>query len=142
MGLFGFGKKKDDPMGAMGDMNLGGMGGLPDNNPQSFNSGYTDPMMDSNSGLKLADLNSQNQEAGFNQQSQGVDTFGNPRPQSKFDNYETKQQSFAPIQDTSKDLQIIIAKLDAIRSEITNINHRLDNIERHQQETPQKKYPW
>ena len=126
-------------------MNLGGMNGVnsPDNNPQSFNSGYNDPLMDPNSGLKLADLNEPQDNNSFNQQSAGMDTFGNPRPQSKFDNFESRPaQSYAPVQDTSKDLQLILAKLDAIRSEITNINHRLDNIERHQQDAPQKKYPW
>ncbi|MGV8161724.1 MAG: hypothetical protein ACP5N2_00145 [Candidatus Nanoarchaeia archaeon] len=139
MGLFGLGKKKGDPLA---EFNPSNMGGSIDTNPQSFNTGYTDPMMDPNSGLKLADLNPQNQDTAFNQTQSPMDSFGNPRPQSRMETFESKQTSFAPSQDTSRDLQLIIAKLDAIRSEITNINHRLDNIERHQQETPQKKYPW
>lgn len=32
--------------------------------------------------------------------------------------------------DFGKDLQIIIAKLDALRAEVQSINHRLDNLER------------
>jgi hypothetical protein len=142
MGLFGFGKKEQPPVDAYKDFNAT-IGSQDNMQPQTFNSGYNDPMMDSNSGLKLADLNSPQQDFGLNGQQGGTDSFGNPRVPSKVENYDYKQQQqFTPQQDTSKDMQLILAKLDTIRSEITNINHRLDNIERHQQEAPQKKYPW
>ncbi|MGV8168847.1 MAG: hypothetical protein ACP5N3_02220 [Candidatus Nanoarchaeia archaeon] len=136
MGLFGLGKKKDSGK----DFDLGGMGGIPENTPQSFNSGYNDPMMDPNSGLKLNDLNSQGQDAGFGQQT-GMDSFGNPKPQPRGEYFESKSQAYTPPQESSKDMQLVLAKLDTIRTELTNIHHRLDNIEK-QQEQPQKKYPW
>jgi hypothetical protein len=140
MGLFGFGKKNkvtevstDFASQSMPDFNQGFGQGR--NNP------YGDPLTNQNSGLKLADLN--NQDLGFNPQESGVDSFGNPRVAQRVENYDyNKTQQFGA-QDNSKDFQLILAKLDAIRSEITNINHRLDNIERHQTEQPQqKKYPW
>ncbi|MFA6072831.1 MAG: hypothetical protein WC758_01855 [Candidatus Woesearchaeota archaeon] len=149
MGLFGFGKKDVafDPIKEFGNTQTS----TGFNNQDPMNSNFnsqpigTDPMLDSNSGLRLAELNNtpQNQDFGFSAQPSqgGIDSFGNPKPQMKSDNYEYKTPQYQTT-DNSKDLQIIIAKLDAIRSEITNINHRLDNIERHQQETPQKKYPW
>jgi hypothetical protein len=147
MGLFGFGKKKDN---VDFSKEFGATPGMPDfNNPQTGQFGATgmtnDPMMDPNSGLKLADLNAQGQDAGFGQQQaqgQAFDSFGNPRPQTRGENFEYKPQQQVAAQDNSKDMQLILAKLDTIRSEITNINHRLDNIERHQQEPQQKKYPW
>jgi hypothetical protein len=142
MGLFGFGKKVEAPLDTFKDYNSA-LGGQDNMQAQTFNSGYSDPLMDSNSGLKLADLNAPQQDMGFNAQQGATDSFGNPRVQQKVDNYEYKQQSTSQIDtSTSKDMQLILAKLDTIRSEITNINHRLDNIERHQQEAPQKKYPW
>ncbi len=138
MGLLGFGKKKKDAE-LPSDFGAQGMQDYSQGLGQAKNSMYGDPMMDSNSGLKLADLN--NQDVGFNQQG-GFDSFGNPRIAPKVESFDyNRQQQFAP-QDNSKDIQLILAKLDAIRSEITNINHRLDNIERHQTETQQKKYPW
>lgn len=143
MGLFGFLKKKDASLESPLDAASQGMPGSGFNQGfgQGKNNPYLDPMSDRNSGLNLADLNSQNQ--GFGQQESGFDSFGNPRIAQKVESYEYgKPQQFGA-QDNSKDFQIIIAKLDAIRSEITNINHRLDNIERHQTEQPaQKKYPW
>jgi hypothetical protein len=136
--LFGFGKKKSDadlPLDfqAQGMSNYNpGMGQNP--NP------YGDSMLDQNSGLKLSELNG-NQESGFREGS--FDSFGNPRINPKVESFDYgRGQQQVPGQDNSKDLQLIIAKLDAIRSEITNINHRLDNIERKQNEPQQKKYPW
>jgi hypothetical protein len=140
MGLFGFGKK-EKVADVTTDFSAQSQS-MPDFN-QGLGQGkslYGDPLSDQNSGLKLADLNTQN--TGFNQQG-GFDSFGNPRVAQRVETFDyNKQQQFgAP--DNSKDMQLILAKLDAIRSEITNINHRLDNIERHQTEQPpQKKYPW
>lgn len=144
MGLFGFLKKKDNFLETPLDASSQGMpsSGFNQGFGQGKSNPYIDSMSDRNSGLNLADLNSQNQGFGGQQES-GFDSFGNPRIAQKVESYEYgKPQQFG-VQDNSKDLQIIIAKLDAIRSEITNINHRLDNIERHQTEQPaQKKYPW
>lgn len=147
MGLFNFKKKSSVP-----DINADFGQGFQNQGINDYNSGmgmqssmpkggYHDPMLDSNSGLKLADLNSP-QDSGMGGVQGGIDSFGNPRVQQRVENYEYRQNSSVSQQDNSKDFQIIIAKLDAIRSEITNINHRLDNIERQQKENPQKKYPW
>jgi hypothetical protein len=138
--MFGFGKKKSEPVSS--SLNLDGFGGLQNTNTATQGVGYTDPLTDQNSGLNLANLNN-TQDNGLGGQQQGaLDSFGNPRPQPRSENFEYSQHPAAQQQETSKDLQLILSKLDTIRSEITNINHRLDNIERHQQETPQKKYPW
>jgi hypothetical protein len=139
MGLFGFGKKdklNDIPndFGTPNNMNFNAGQGQP-------NSGlYQDPLMTQNSGLKLADLNTQ--DTGFNA-APGVDSFGNPRVAQRTETFDYGKSQQMPMHDNSKDFELILAKLDAIRSEITNINHRLDNIERHQTEqSTQKKYPW
>lgn len=143
MGLFGFGKKAKE-----GEFNSGfsgeSIGGMNSQNSQNMDmsGGFPvasfDPLNESNSGLKLADLNA-NTDNGI---QGGVDSFGNPRPKVRPENFEYRQPQSMPSQDYSKDLEIIIAKLDTIRSEINNINHRLDNIERTQKEAPPKKYPW
>jgi hypothetical protein len=136
--LFGFGKKKSESE-LPADFASQGMSSYTPGMMQNQNP-YGDPMMDQNSGLKLSELSGA-QDTGFREG--GFDSFGNPRINPKVENldYGRGQQQFSG-QDTSKDLQLIIAKLDAIRSEITNINHRLDNIERKQNEPQQKKYPW
>jgi hypothetical protein len=139
MGLFSRKKEQTPNLGndpntqTMPDFNNLGLG----QNQNQYNIPSSDPM---NSGLKLADLNSQGM--GFNQQESPTDSFGNPRVQPRTESYEySHPQQFAP-QD-NKDIQLILSKLDTIKSEITNINHRLDNIERAQKEpTQQKKYPW
>ena len=157
MGLFN--RKKSDQAGLgsgfgnsdLNNQSLGNqsMGGLPGQNQNLFK----DPFQlggnqDLNSGLRMPEVNSQSSsfEGGFEQPSPGFDSFGNPKIQPKAEGFSqgsfNQSQNLAPTQDLSKDIQLILSKLDTIRSELTNLNHRLDNLERQQQEGQQKKYPW
>lgn len=51
---------------------------------------------------------------------------------------EVKEREY----DMAKELEIISAKLDAIRSSIENINHRLDNLERIANPQQHQRYTW
>ncbi len=92
------------------------------------------------------DLDSGLNMPGMENQGDSFDSFGNQRPQ-KFSNpfeQEVPQQQSYPQSghqasgDMSKDLQIIIAKLDALRSEVANISHRLEALERKQGQQQKK----
>lgn len=110
-----FGKKEDEDS-ITSDINTG------------FGSERKDPFQASDSGLELDSLG----------QKQEFDSFGNPRSQkqfpSSFEDYtrgrESQQQGMQGQGDMSKDMQIIIAKLDAIKSEVSSINHRLEALEK------------
>jgi len=128
MGLFGFGKKKND----LADIGLGSDQQSIDQQNQPYGN-------DLNSGLNLDALN--------NSQNSGVDSFGNPRANMNYDSsFEQSIQRSGGMPssgiDISKDMQIVIAKLDAIKAEISNISHRLDMLEakNNQQQAQQKRY--
>ncbi len=127
MGLFGFGKKKE-----VLDTNIPGYGN--DSNLGLDLSEHKDPLMDLNSGLKLDEL-----------QNKDVDSFGNPRPSRQslpsFENVSTQPQP-SNSTDISKDLQIIMAKLDAIRAELNSLHHEVESLKRQQPPQQERKYPW
>ena len=73
------------------------------------------------------------------------DSFGNqtkPRdfeqPTHQFQPQMQQQQFGGGSQDLSKDMQLILAKLDTLRAEVANMNQRLENMERQQT----KRYQW
>lgn len=130
MGLFGFGKKKEVQNQESGF------------DTQSNNLGldlseHKDPMMDVNSGLKLGELQDEPQQ---------FDSFGNPksnRQSSALPQFDSSQNlSSQGSSDISKDLQIIMAKLDAVRSELNSLHHEIESLKRQQPQQEQKKYPW
>jgi len=101
-------------------------------NPGGAQQNPFDPGLDSDSGLRLNSIG--NQE---------VDSFGNPRPKASYERefgFSQPQQMAAPNQDLGKDMQIILAKLDAIKAEVGSIDRRLEVIER--QQSSQKRYSW
>lgn len=124
-------KKKDDPLK---DLENFGSGNLDSSQQDPFATGMQqqDPM----------------QQIQGQENPQGFDSFGNQIKPRAFDQVQPNmqpmnQQNFQTTdnsKDISKDLQIILAKIDTIRSEITNINQRLENIERQQQQG--RKYQW
>lgn len=122
MGFLGFGKKKKDSI----ESDLAGL----------------DNSLSSDSGMDFGNYGDPGQQFNNQQASQQFDSFGNPRPQQRFE--QAYPQSFqgqpqqASQNDYSKDMQIIIAKLDALRAEIQNISHRLDNLEK--QKDQNKRY--
>ncbi len=86
------------------------------------------------------DLDSGVNLPGTESQENNFDSFGNPRT-NRFSSYEQDIQQHNPYTqqhtyqqqasgDVSKDLQIIIAKLDALRAEVANLSHRLEAVER------------
>ena len=95
---------------------------------------------DMDSGLNLPGM--ENQESNF-------DSFGNQKI-NRYSPYDQEPQQHNPYAqqpyqqqasgDTSKDLQIIIAKLDALRSEVANISHRLEALEKNHGGQQQKKF--
>lgn len=137
MGIFDFMKKKKED-----DFSSLGLGSSQTNFFEQQNPyGATDL----NSGLNLGGLNNNTGE------QQQFDPFGNPRAKMDYTpSYEQSMQRSPGMNnssgDLSKDMQIIIAKLDAIKAEINNISHRLDMLEsRNQHQNPyqqQQKTYW
>ena len=131
MGLFGMFKKKEEAgtddlfKGTPAVMQQGARQGMP----------AADPLADINSGLSLGSLNTP--------QNIQFDSFGNPKRERNYES-EFSPSAHVPSQsgDISKDIQIIIAKLDAIKAEVSNIDHRLEMLERQQQPSSQRKYSW
>lgn len=125
MGLFGFGKKKEFSS--------------PD--PLQSTTGL-DSSLDLDSGLKLDGLNSSDSS------SPVFDSFGNPRSQKSYESPST----FTPTQasppaggDISKDMELILAKLDTIKAEITSMSHRLELLENKSRQLPStgnRRYQW
>lgn len=84
-------------------------------------------------------------------QNENEDSFGNPINKNRYEAQDISspfpatgtniQQPQQQNQD-NKDIQLILSKLDTIKSEITNINHRLDNIEKQRQPQQPQKYRW
>ncbi|PIN81468.1 hypothetical protein COV13_01045 [Candidatus Woesearchaeota archaeon CG10_big_fil_rev_8_21_14_0_10_32_9] len=136
MGFLGFGKKKEsDNMSVPG---LESRGNLQNNFGLDL-SEHKDPLMDINSGLKLNDLQEEPPQ---------FDSFGNPKvsrqPLPMFDNAQSNNNgSNNQSSDISKDIQIVLAKLDAIRSELNSLHHEIESLKRQQVPAePPKKYPW
>lgn len=105
-----------------------------------------EPSFDSSYGKEKSfdDLDSGLNLPGTENQENNFDSFGNQRPNrfSAYDQEVQPQNAYGQQHasgDTSKDLQIIIAKLDALRSEVANISHRIEALER-QQGQQQKKF--
>ena len=106
MGLFGMFKKKEEAgtddlfKDTPSVMQQGARQGMP----------AADPLADINSGLSLGSLNTP--------QNIQFDSFGNPKRERNYES-EFSPSAHMPSQsgDISKDIQIIIAKLDAIKAE-------------------------
>jgi hypothetical protein len=91
--------------------------------------------LDLDSGLKLNSLNPQPFTENPN-----FDSFGNPKKDRSYEREYNQPQQNMPNQDVSKDMQIVLAKLDAIKAHIDNIDRRMELMER--QQSTQKKYTW
>lgn len=117
---------------------------FPSDNSFSNNSNDMSSGLDNSMGFDQ-NMNSQ----GTSQQ--GFDSFGNPAPKkTTFEEVDHPISSFSQNQsggasDMSKDIQLMIAKLDAIKAEVSHINQRVEIIERRLDPTkhvPDKKYLW
>ncbi len=92
---------------------------------------------DLDSGLELESLNSSPSTANPFGPSDPNDPFAQDfKPTSKIEEkHYSPQQEYSSNQsgesvNSPRDVELILSKLDHIRSELTNINHRLDNLER------------
>lgn len=87
-----------------------------------------DPLMDTESGLNLP--REEQQENPF---SNNPYLNQEQRTQSPFQKYQEQNTQQNPLenqqgQNDQKDLQIIIAKLDALRAEVQALNHKIENM--------------
>lgn len=150
MGFLGFGKKKEkDPLQALEELNMDNQS----NNPYLQDQNPGDLGMSQNPNFSQDNQGMQNpmQDMSQDSQPQKFDSFGNPM-KNPYDsqNQQMYNQQMQPAQgqDNSKDLQLIIAKLDAIKAEVSNISHRLEILEAqnrpNQQQPNQQKnrYVW
>ncbi|MFT4311581.1 MAG: hypothetical protein ACMXX7_03060 [Candidatus Woesearchaeota archaeon] len=104
-------------------------------------------------GLDLSELDDLKSDLGLNLDSQEAnptsqedkDSFGNIRPkkreeelpsfntqnfsQTSTQTNQVQNQENSNSQTNNKDTELILSKLDTIRTELTNIHHRLDKIE-------------
>jgi len=127
-------KKKDDPLKDLENFDAG-----------NSDSSQQDPFA---TGLPAQDQQDSIQPMPEQGSPQGVDSFGNQLKPQSFDQYQQNNQpmnqsSFqndTSSKDISKDLQLILAKIDTLRAEMTNVNQRLENIERQQEQG--RKYKW
>ncbi len=103
-----------------------------------------DRSLQDDSGLQLDGLNQESTQP-------AVDSFGNPRSQRSMDSSFESSPAYTPPAQSSggsnKDMELILAKLDAIKAEITNISHRLELLEtknkpQPQSQNPNKRYMW
>lgn len=142
MGFLGFGKKKEkDPLQALEELNLG--------DDMSQQNPYLQDQNSMNSGMQQNPNFSQDNSGMQDASTQRFDSFGNPM-RDPYDSQAQQQmynQSPSQSQGTdSRDIQLIIAKLDAIKAEISNISHRLEFLETQnrpqQQQTGQRRYQW
>lgn len=89
----------------------------------------SDPLMDQNSGLNLPQENNDPTNLTSMTNSKMKDPFkdyyGQEQPPMQNQNIQN--------QNTDKDFQIVIAKLDALRAEVQTLNHKIENIEKNQQ---------
>ena len=142
MGFLGIGKKKDDdPLKALEEL---------EKQTENTNQMQTPSQQQNFEQQNFRQQNFDQNDMNFGQQEspQKFDSFGNPMR----DNSNQNVSSAMPDQYTnpqgnnnSKDTELILAKLDAIKSEMANINHRLDKLENNQnnqQQTSQRRYRW
>jgi hypothetical protein len=109
-----FGKKKDD-------LGLGELGNL-ENNPE-----YNQPLGSPDAGYGApADYGAQGQ-GGFSPEAMGFERVQPTNP--SYANYPSPQQNIGEIS-MGKDLELINAKLDAIKAEIDAMSQRLKRLER------------
>ena len=85
----------------------------------------SDPLMDPNSGLNLPQENHNMQQNDILNQN----PFKKYQEQNSYEYQHNNQQPTIE----NKDLQIIIAKIDALRAEVQTLNHKIENLERKQQ---------
>ena len=118
-------------------------------------------------GLGLEELNKQNDPLNekdyMNSENKTVSMSHNPLEKhsdstgedfgersNNFENttFEERNKAINPngseenITTNNKTEELILAKLDAIKSEVSNINHRIENLERQQKEQKEKKKLW
>lgn len=82
------------------------------------------------SGLELDNLNSSksNMEFDFEEPKQTTSSVKDKFAMSEFNAFNNASNSSKELK-TDKTDELILAKLDTLKSEMTNINHRLDKIE-------------
>jgi len=127
-------KKKDDPLKDLENSDTG-----------NFDSSQQDPFA---TGLPAQNQQDSMQPMSGQGSPQGFDSFGNQLKPRSFDQFQQNNQPMSQSSfqndtssnEISKDLQLILAKIDTLRAEMTNVNQRLENIERQQQQG--KKYRW
>ena len=95
----------------------------------------SDPLMDTNSGLNLPQENNpdpfQNQQGDQFQQQDPFQKYKQPQEQQRYEQNNFNQNQTNT--DVQKDMQIIMAKLDALRAEVQTLNHKIEKIEEKQQ---------
>ncbi len=129
MGILDFFKRKKEPEST----------GYSDNNLGLKEDPFgADPFMDTDSGLNLPKDNSSSDpsttQSPFAQQESNP--FKKYQEQSNFQEPSQNMnasQAHSGQEVNNKDLQIIIAKLDALRAEVQNLNHKVEGLERKQQ---------
>ena len=89
----------------------------------------SDPLMDPNSGLNLPQENHNMQQNDILNQN----PFKKYQEQNSYEYQQHNQQHNQQPTLENKDLQIIIAKIDALRAEVQTLNHKIENLERKQQ---------
>ena len=96
----------------------------------------SDPLMDPNSGLNLPQENNDTNDP-FKDPLAKQSDIQNPFKKYSDQNSQYTEQNYnSQMQQTQgqdKDMQIIIAKLDALRAEVQSLNHKVENLERKQQ---------
>ena len=126
MGILDFFKRKKDPGFSDSSDALGV-------NDDPFKA---DPFMDPDSGLNLPKDDPGSSENPFIQSSD-ENPFKKYNRQNEFQDFSNQGGQQQGTQNNSeinsKDLQIINAKLDALRAEIQNLNHKIENMERKHQ---------
>ena len=101
-----------------------------DTNEDPFKS---DPFMDPDSGLNLPKDEENQEQNPYMQETMNSDPFQKYKQTETFQQEQQNNQNTNNQGDTSKDIQLILAKLDAIKAEVQSINHRVENIEKRQQ---------
>jgi hypothetical protein len=126
--MFGFGKKRKDDLGLDKDLDFG---------KDDLNLGFDDPLAGNRGGNQFMGLPPQHSAP-----PQEFPDFGANQPGS-FNDYSQHQQAqrpvyqeIGPVQQApqqsgfERDLQLISAKLDAIKSELDAMNQRIIKIEK------------
>ena len=147
MGIFGklaFWKKKDD-ISDLGDLDRGLGGGLGKGN-MAFGHNFNDPNSFGQQGQPgLGQGNDFGQGMGQGL-GQGMGNYGQPAAQNNYGQYPgqnfpsqqspsfgsppySQQQKYGQDEMTSKNIEVVSSKLDALRATLESINQRLENIE-------------